>query len=87
MINDFRGMCKHILPLIYDDSLSYYELLCKVYDALNKCIDLVNKIPELQTQITELKNYVDNYFNSLDLQEEVNKKLDELVSDGTLTRL
>lgn len=87
MNNDFRGMCKHVLPLIYDDSLSYYELLCKVYDALNKCIDLVNKIPELQTQITKLKNYVDNYFNSLDLQEEVNKKLDEMVSDGTLTRL
>lgn len=32
----FRFWCQKVLPLVYDDSLSYYELLCKVVDYLNR---------------------------------------------------
>lgn len=35
----------------------------------------------------ELKEYVMNYFSNLDLQEEVSKKLDEMLEDGTLATL
>lgn len=31
-----------------------------------------------------LKNYVENYFNNLDVQQEINNKLDQMVADGTL---
>lgn len=35
-LRPFRFWCQKVLPLVYDDSLSYYELLCKVVDYLNK---------------------------------------------------
>lgn len=34
--------CHKILPLVYDDSLSYYELLCKVVAKLNEVIKMVD---------------------------------------------
>ena len=33
-LQPFRYWCQKVLPLVYDDSLSYYELLCKVVDYL-----------------------------------------------------
>ena len=30
-----RPYCQRILPLVYDDSLSYYEVLCKIISVLN----------------------------------------------------
>ena len=31
-VDGFRFWCQKVLPLVYDDSLSYYEILCKVVD-------------------------------------------------------
>lgn len=31
-----RPYCQRILPLVYDDSLSYYEVLCKIISVLNE---------------------------------------------------
>lgn len=45
-IRKFRFWCQKVLPLVYDDSLSYYEVLCKVIQYLNKIIEDVNSIPE-----------------------------------------
>lgn len=45
--------CHKILPLIYDESLSYYEALCKMRSKLNEVIDNVNNIP----------NYIDDVIN------------------------
>lgn len=83
-IESFRFWCQKVLPLTYDDSLSYYELLCKVVTFLNNTIQAVNENTQL---VDEMKEYMDNYFDNLDLQEEVNKKLDEMTEDGTLTNL
>lgn len=90
-LKPFRFWCQKVLPLVYDDSLSYYELLCKVVDYLNKTMENVNKLSEnfdeLQKEFKTLKEYVDNYFTNLDVQEEINKKLDEMVTNGTLENL
>lgn len=87
----FRFWCQKVLPLVYDDSLSYYELLCKVVDYLNKQGEAINNITEnttsLNTAFNELKSYVDNYFTNLDVQTEINNKLDQMVNDGTLQQL
>ena len=62
---------------------------------------LLNKVKELaaewlqtsaewkntEKQFNELKTYVMNYFANLDVQEEVNKKLDEMLADGSLLDL
>ena len=41
-IEKFRFWCHKILPLVYDDSLSYYEFLCKLNAKLIEVIDTVN---------------------------------------------
>lgn len=42
MLERIRACCYKILPLVYDQSLSYYETLCKVVSKLNEVIDYVN---------------------------------------------
>lgn len=40
----FKFWCHKVLPLVYDESLSYYEVLCKIYGKLNELIERVNNI-------------------------------------------
>ena len=90
-LQPFRYWCQKVLPLVYDDSLSYYELLCKVVDYLNKSMEdvetLHGDVTSLHTAYTELQNYVNVYFSTLDVQQEINNKLDSMAKDGTLTNL
>lgn len=123
----FRFWCQKALPLVYDDSLSYYEVLCKMADYLNNFMtDLTtvedsmtefgqqfvinqqflnsmadqlgqnvadleayinDRMDDFMTAYTQLQTYVNNYFDNLDVQEEINTKLDEMASDGTLNDL
>ena len=87
----FKFWCQKVLPLVYDDSLSYYELLCKVVNYLN---DVISNVDGLKTDVDnlikaydELQDYVNNYFDSIDVQTEINNKLDSMVEDGTLGSL
>ena len=90
-LRPFRFWCQKVLPLVYDDELSYYELLCKVVDYMNKTMENVNSLSEnfdeLQQMFNTLKQYVDDYFKNLDVQEEINNKLDEMTTNGTLDEL
>ena len=87
----FKFWCQKVLPLVYDDSLSYYELLCKVVNYLNDVISNVDglkvDIDNLLNAYNQLQDYVNNYFDNLDVQEEINNKLDQMVEDGTLADL
>lgn len=97
-LQPFRYWCQKVLPLVYDESLSYYELLCKVVDYLNKTMEDVSNMntditniyaayTKLQDAFNELVGYVNNYFDNLDVQDEINKKLDEMASNGTLSEI
>ena len=90
-LQPFRYWCQKVLPLVYDDSLSYYELLCKVVDYLNKTMEdvetLHGDVTSLRSAYEKLQSYVNNYFATLDVQEEINNKLDSMAKDGTLTNL
>ena len=56
LIEKFRFFCQKVLPLVYDDSISYYEVLCKMAEILNEVIDKTNEIDELTQYINnELK--------------------------------
>lgn len=87
-LKPFRFWCQKVLPLVYDDSLSYYELLNKVVDYLNKTMEDVGVLHEdidaLHTAYQQLQAYVNDYFSTLDVQQEINNKLDVMASDGTL---
>lgn len=80
----FKFWCQHVLPLIYDDSLSYYELLCKVVNYINQ---LLGDVSTLSAAFTQLKAYVDNYFSSVDFQTMANEKLDEMAENGELQNI
>ena len=90
-LQPFRFWCQKVLPLVYDDSLSYYEVLCKVVDYLNKTMEDVDvlhgDVEALHTAYQQLQGYVNDYFDNLDVQEEINHKLDVMASDGSLDRL
>lgn len=60
-------------------------------DEFNKVLDqwkaMQKNFDNLQDAFNDLKNYVQNYFKNLDVQDEINKKLDQMSKDGTLNIL
>ena len=93
-LNPFTKFCCTIgnLPTSYMISLTYEEQLLWLCNYLEKTvIPTVNNnaeaVQELQELYIQLKDYVDNYFENLDVQEEINNKLDEMVESGQLQEL
>ena len=80
-------------PYIEDDfdALTNYGLLCKVVDYLNQVIDNNNEqntvVTNLYNAFVELQDYINDFFDNLDVQEEINNKLDEMTVDGSLTQI
>ena len=88
----FKNYIFKAIPLAFDESLSYYEVLCCLLNYLkNMILPTLNNnaeaVAELQRLYEELKDYVDNYFESVDFQQLVDNKLDAMVEDGTLQNL
>ena len=65
MIRPFRFWCQKVLPLVYDDSLSYYEVLCKMKEKLNEIIAETNNwesmFDELEKVIQQIQEWIDNF--------------------------
>lgn len=59
-VDTIKCKCQKILPLVYDDSISYYEAICKFQSKLNELIEATNDF--FTTNITQA---IDNYFNSI----------------------
>lgn len=70
------------------DAVTNYQLLCKVVEYLNNVIDNNNKqndnITQLEQNFITLYNYVKDYFDNLDVQNEINNKLDDMATSGEL---
>lgn len=77
-IKPFHFWCQKVLPLVYDDALSYYETLCKVVAKLNEVIEAYNNI-EL-----DLDNYIEQKINAIvdsainELNTEIQKQITNL---------
>jgi len=88
---NFRYACQKVLPAIYDESLSYYELLCKLTAKVNELIATDNTQNDALTRLTELttslQSYVTHYFDNLNVQTEINNKLDQMARTGQLTTI
>ena len=89
-LNPFGRMCVSLgmIPSSYKESLTYEEQLLWLFNYLEKTlIPKINedgeRVNELIDLFNQLKDYVDNYFENLDVQDEINNKLDEMVEDGT----
>ena len=93
-LNPFGRFCCTIgnLPSSYMLSLTYEEQLLWFCNYLeNTVIPAINNnaeaLEEVQRLFVELKEYVENYLYNLDLQEDINNKLDEMAEDGTLAEI
>lgn len=73
-LGPFRYWCQRVLPAVYGDELSYYEVLCKVRDKLNDTINILNQQGEnvnglitlynqLNERVIALENEVDDIKN------------------------
>ena len=64
-IDKVKFWCYKVLPLVYDDSLSYYELLCKVVSKLNELIEKYasfdDVVAEIQSAIDALQKQIDEF--------------------------
>lgn len=80
----FTNYIYKAIPLAFDESMSYYETLCGILSLLKTQEEVVNNNADL---LAELESYVQNYFKNLDVQTEINNKLDAMATDGTLEEL
>lgn len=76
----FKGWVLQNFPFIEEDfdAITSYQLWCKVVAYLNNTNNNVNV---LAREVLDIKNYFDN----LDVQEEIDNKLDEMAESGELT--
>lgn len=61
----FRFWCYKVLPLTYDNSLSYYEVLCKVVKYINELIDqdkiFGEELDGLRADLTVVQEWINNF--------------------------
>lgn len=92
-LTPFKRCVLQNFPFIEEDfdALTNYGLLCKVVAYLNKVIDSQNEVQgvteEIVTAFNNLYDYVNNFFDNLDVQEEINNKLDDMAEAGTLQEI
>lgn len=71
---ELKVWCQKVLPLVYDDSLSYYELLCKVLKKLN----------DLGITFNEFLEWIENELSLRPTKEFINKNM-KLSDNGNFT--
>ena len=73
------------------DGITNYDLIGALTNYLNNVIkneeNVESNVAKLNQAYLELFTYVKDYFDNLDVQEEINNKLDEMVEDGTLQEI
>ena len=61
----FGFWCQKVLPLVYDESLSYYEVLCKVRDKLNELIkqdELFGEtLKQMQDELAQINQWIADF--------------------------
>lgn len=84
-VKHFKFWCQKVLPLVYDNSLSYYEVLCKVVKYINELIDsdkeIIEDIDALRDDMTVVQNWIDS-FNYEPLLETVAKMVEKYITIG-----
>lgn len=72
-VHGFRFWCQKVIPLVFDDSLSYYEVLCKLTHFMNEFSESLNQTID---GLLELQEYFD------ELKEYVNKTLEDIIEEA-----
>lgn len=86
-LKTFKAYCQQVIPLIYEDSLSYYEVLCKLMEYINNIIDNTdylnqqttansNDIAALKKDVAYINNQLENIANGAYLNVYINGLID-----------
>ena len=89
-LTNYQLLCKIVeyLNNVIANENELTEQVTSLYNAYVALQAYVNDTLEtIDGHVEELENYMDNYFNNLDVQEEINFKLDQMALDGSLTDL
>lgn len=58
-LTQFRFWCQKVLPLVYDNSLSYYEVLCKLTEHINGMVEgveiAIESVQDLAVDVAEIE--------------------------------
>lgn len=86
MSNCNNGLFNCITPLPMDASgkMSDYEFLCWIQTNMR---NLIQEVGEMEAAWKALQEWVTNYFNNLDVQQEINNKIDEMVQSGEMDEI
>lgn len=85
----FKAFLASNIPSVYDNTLSYYDELTKLIAYLEQQVvpavnETAGQVDGIKNGLEDLKSYVDHYFDNLDVQEEINNKLDAMAAGGQL---
>ena len=85
-LKPFKKWVLENFPFIEEDfdAITSYQLWCKIVEYVNK---IAYNEEKLISDFTKLKDYVDNYFDNLDIQDEIDNKLDEMAESGQLAEI
>lgn len=93
-----RFWCQKVLPAVYDQSLSYYEVLCKLAAFLNKMLEELEKMQDnidalhkaykdlqdwVNTEIARFEAHMEQHFD--DLTKELWNKFEQYKNDTNTT--
>lgn len=71
------------------DAITNYQLYSKIVEQMRKLCENQTKLQQSQNEVIDafnnLEKYVEDYFADLDVQEEIDNKLDEMAESGQLT--
>ena len=90
IITPFKWFIIENFPFIEEDldAITNWQLFQKLGNEINKIIASQNNVGEQVETLTNafisLQDYINNYFENLDVQEEIDNKLDEMVESGEL---
>ena len=75
----------------YIQGASDYEIMAFLVGKYNACLEAYGNITKLSTNMItaahQLQDWINNWFDNLDVQEELNKKIESMVQDGSFGTL
>lgn len=90
-LTPFAFWCQKVMPAVLDDSLSFYEVLCKLTAKLNDAIETINEHSELittmQSEIDALQTLTAQHTQQIaDLTKKVQANADNITAVNTRTK-
>ena len=92
----FVNYMQKVIPLAFNESLSYYEQLCLILKYIKNEITpslntLIDEYSDLVNSVEKLQNYIDDYFNSEDFNNKIttaiDTKLNAMANSGELENI